>query len=138
MHKMNKAIFEQGGAFDTFAGDDNRMNLEEAKTMNAAIRKRAAETTGEEIAAYSDDEFAAMYKAYNSLSEGEGFSKQDMMTVQAMMDKFRDRRITDTEIDKFYPMGETVFYEWIDDLDEDSETYKHWLHWVENGNSEED
>ena len=43
------------------------------------------------------------------------------------MDRFRNRRITDEEIDKFYPMGEVMFYEWLNEMDHDGDSYEHWL-----------
>lgn len=105
MDKMNKEIFKDGGAFDHFAGNDGSMSLEEAKKMNAAIRKGASETIGEEIPAYTDEQFKQMYDAYNMLSEGEGFTKWDAMTAAAIMTKMRDHRITEKEEDIYYPMA---------------------------------
>lgn len=138
MRKMDKEMWKDGGVFDQFAGDDARMSIDEARKMNDVIRKGAADFVGEEIPGYSDDEFAAMYKAWNSLSEGDGFTKTDMMTAQGIMDRFRDARISPSEIDKFYPMTEVVYYEWLDEIDQDGETYKHWLNSVENGFSKEE
>lgn len=41
MRKMQKEMLKKGGAFDMFAGDDNRMNIEEAHKMDTAFRKGA-------------------------------------------------------------------------------------------------
>lgn len=46
-----------------------------------------------------------MYDAYDLLSEGEGISKHDSMIAQGTMENFINHRISDEEIDKFYPMG---------------------------------
>lgn len=77
--KMNKEMLKKGGAFDQFAGEDGQMSLDEAKKMNAVIRKEAGKMLGEEIPGYTDEQFKQMYDAYNMLSEGEGFNKEDTM-----------------------------------------------------------
>jgi len=137
MHKMQKEMFKKGGAFDKFSGDDNRMNMEEARKMDAAFRKGAAKFSGEEIPGYSDEEFNNIYKAYDSLSEGEGFTKMDAMVAAGIMNKFRDHRITEKEEDMYYPVAEEYYYDYIDELPEDSKARAMWMEFVEHGMNEE-
>ena len=87
---MQEKMYADGGPFDDFAGKDGRMNLEEAKAMNAAFNKELGGHIGEEIKPFTDEEWKTMYAAYNSLSDGEGFTKWDAQTAQGIMNKMRD------------------------------------------------
>lgn len=133
---ISKAMLEEGGLYDTFAGDDKMMSLDEARKMNDSFRKRAL-GDGTEIKGYTDEEFKLMYDAYDALSEGDGFSKVDTMIGNGVMEKFRDHRITETEIDKFWPLAEMEYWEWISDMDEDGLGRKMVDDWLENGKSDE-
>jgi hypothetical protein len=133
MHLANKEIFKDGGAFDKMAGDDHSMNLEEAKKFNDMMRAGMKKKTGLDIPAYSDPDFKAMYDAYDSLSKGDGFTKADAMTGGMIVNKFRDWKITDQEIDFFWPMADQYYYDYIDELDDDSKVKKMWMNFVENG-----
>lgn len=135
--KMQHEMLKEGGGFDQFSGDDHRMNLEESKKWNDAIRKAGKEFIGEEIAPYAEDKFKQMYDAYNSLSDGDGYTKEDVMKSFGIMSRMRDHRITDEEIDTYYPMAEVNYYDYIDDLEEDSKAYKDFMNWVENGYTKE-
>jgi hypothetical protein len=137
MRKMNKEILKEGGAFDKFSGDDHRMSLEEAHKMDKVFREGAAKFTGEAIPGYSEEDFNSMFKAYDSLSEGEGVSKEDMMIGIGAMNKFRDNRITEKEEDMYYPLAEEYFYDYIDELKDDSKARKMWMDFVENGPTKE-
>jgi hypothetical protein len=137
MRKMNKEILKEGGAFDKFSGDDHRMSLEEAHKMDKVFREGAAKFTGEAIPGYSEEDFNSMFKAYDSLSEGAGFTKEDMMVGIGAMNKFRDNRITEKEEDMYYPLAEEYFYDYVDELKDDSKARKMWMDFVENGPTKE-
>jgi hypothetical protein len=114
------------------------MDIKEARAMNDFFRKAAGKEAGIEIEGYSDEEFKAMFDAYDSLSEGAGISKMDGMTATGIMHEFRNRRISETEFDNFYAMAEMQHKYYIDDLDEDSEAYKYYLNYLENGKTKEE
>lgn len=66
------------------------------------------------------------------MSKEAGVSKKDSMTGQAIMEKLNDWRITDEEIDTYYPMGEMV-YEEMDDLPKKSPLRRRFMNWISNG-----
>lgn len=133
LHFANKEILKDGGAWDKMAGDDHSMNLEEAKKFNDIMRAGMKKKMGLDIPEYSDADFKTMYDAYDSLSKGDGFTKEDVMTGQMIINKFRDWKITDEEIDFFWPMADQYYYDYIDELDDDSHAKQMWMHFVENG-----
>merc|ERR1711998_423919 len=62
-----------------------------------------------------------------------GFNKNDMNIGGMTINRFRDHKITDQEIDFFWPMADAYYYDYIDELDDDSKVEKVWLDFVENG-----
>lgn len=111
---IGKEMYKDGGAFDQFAGDDGMLDLKESRAMSDAFREKAI--PGQKILPYTDEQFKLMYDAYDSLSEGDGISKIDAMIGQGTLEKFRDFRVSEDEIDKFYPMGDMEYFEYIADL----------------------
>lgn len=121
VHEMNRKMFGKGGAFDKFAGDDGMMSLEEGKKMNDVIRQGLSKAIGEDIPAYPKGHFQKIFEAYDKLSPAKpGFSKKDARMGQKIFEFIRDQRISDREMDKFYPMTEYIYDE-IDDLPEDND-----------------
>lgn len=54
-----------------------------------------------------------MYDAYNMLSKGEGVTKWDAVVGNAIINRMRDRRINDEEIDTYWDMfGYFVDEDW--------------------------
>ena len=53
------------------------------------------------------------------MSKGEGFTKEDARHGQRIINWIRDHRITQDEIDMFYPMGKMI-YEAYDELDDEN------------------
>lgn len=133
IHFANKEIMKDGGVWDKMAGDDHQMNLEEAKKFNDVMRAGMKEKMGLDIPEYSEADFKTMYDAYDSLSEGDGFNKMDVMTANGIIHRFRDHKITDQEIDFFWPMADQYYYDYIDELDDDSKVKKMWMDFVEHG-----
>lgn len=118
IHEMNKAMLGKDGAFDKFAGEDGVMNIEEARIMNKAMKKGFAAKLGEKVPDYPKGHFKKIFDAYDHLSpKVEGFTKRDSRVGQKIMEWIRDHRITEEEIDTYYPMGEMIYDE-IDDLDD--------------------
>lgn len=133
---MRKEIYKEGGLFDQAVGDDGRMSLQEAKDWDSKMRKMA-EMQGEKLPTYSEKEFMQVFNAYDSLSEGDGFTKTDSWIAQGIMDKLRDHRISDREIDKYWALAELYWYDHIEELDDDSKVKKAFNAWLQNGYTDE-
>lgn len=54
------------------------------------------------------------------------------------MERFRADRISEDEIDMFYPMAEMEYYNWVADLKDDSDARKMFDNWLKNGRSKEE
>jgi len=131
--EMNKKMFEKGGAFDTFAGKDGQMNLEEATKMNEAMRKGFSEHFQTEVPATPKDAFKRMYDVYDGMSEGDGFSKKDARRGGKIMNQVR-RKVKNWKpqkenLQRFRKLfkAENELY---DEMDDDSQTYKTWQKWL--------
>lgn len=46
---MLAEIYREGGAWDEFAGEDHRMNLDEAHAMDDAVHQKMNELSGMEL-----------------------------------------------------------------------------------------
>lgn len=124
VHKMNKHFMSKGGPFDQFSGEDGAMSFDEARKMNEVITKKVGEAIGETVPAYSDDFFKQIYNAYDHLSpDVKGFTKKDTMKAQHITNWVRDHRITEREMDKFYPLGEMI-YDGYEELPEDNKHHQ--------------
>jgi len=89
-------MYADGGAFDQFAGKDGSMSLDEAKKMNDNFRAMVGKSLGTKIPGYTDEEFKAMYDAYDNLTpKKEGITKESGRRSQRIFDWLRDHRITD-------------------------------------------
>jgi hypothetical protein len=130
MKAMDDAMYADGGAFDKFAGDDGSMSLDEARKMNAAFRAEAGKKLGVEIPGYSEEDFKAMYDAYDNLDpKKEGITKGGAKRSQRIMNWVRDHRITDMEYDAFYPVAEWV-YDGYDELDDGNKQKEYFMNQI--------
>jgi hypothetical protein len=107
------------------------MSLEEAMKLNKEMQAKGISKI--------DMDPAKHFKAYDSLNpKTKGYDKKDVMTGQAIFDKLRDWRITDDEVDMFYPLGEQLYYDWVDEADEESIARKMFDDFVQNGTKKSD
>ena len=141
IRKMNKKMFEKGGAWDKFSGKDGVLQFEEAKKMNQAIKAATSKKLGEDVPDYQEGQFKKIYDAYNKLSpDVDGFTKEDAKTAQKIMNKIRHK------IHKWMPSKE-MFKEFkplftaeearYEDLDDDSKIKKFWQRY-RNGRAHKD
>lgn len=121
-HKFMLAeIYKEGGPWDQFAGEDHRMQLDEAHKMDSAMREKMTAMAGEELPTIGDELFDKAYGVYNSFNDPEGFTKKDAMMVDRIMGVIRDKfmgwkpteeqrkaflPIWKNEMDRYYSLGE--------------------------------
>jgi hypothetical protein len=129
--KIFREMFKNGGVFDQFAGDDGAMNFDEAKAMNAAMRKGISDQFGEEVPEYKKGQFKNIYKAYNGLSDGEGFTKADAKRADHIMKRLRDD-ISEETLKEFRPIfrAEAKKYE---NMPRGAPMKKFWNKYMKNG-----
>jgi hypothetical protein len=127
IHEMNRMSLRKGGAFDKFAGEDGVMQYEEAAKLNQVMKEGFKAKLGEKVPDYPKGHFKKLYDAYDHLSpEVDGFTKRDSMRGQKIMEWIRDHRISDDDIDTYYPMGEMI-YEEFDDLPDGNKQKKFFM-----------
>lgn len=136
IHDMNLQMFKDGGPWDQAAGKDHMMQLEEAAKLNEMIRKKFSEKAGEEVPKYKEGQFKKVFEAYDSLSEGNGFSKHDAIMGQFITNWLRDQMVSDVERDMYNPLG-WMIYDAMDDLPEDNKLRARFFNEIRNPNGEE-
>lgn len=83
---------------------------------------------------FDEEAFEEQYAAYDNLSpKKDGISKWDSRMGNHILRWLRKHRVTEADIDMFYPMGEMI-YEAYDDLGEDSKARKMFLDSIHGDN----
>jgi hypothetical protein len=134
---MNKKVYAPGGFFDQYAGDDKSMNLDEFAKMNTDFAAGISAKIGETYPAYPADQLKKIYDVYNALSQGEGVTKMDAIHGQGIYEKIRDRRISDAEIDQYYPVGELMMDVFGDTLESNPQAMEAFNDYIDNGMSKD-